>query len=125
MAAMKTEEISKFLDFFEVTDLIYCTVSLSSSNGRRYKMVPSAMSVANFIIPEFTAPRKTGIFFLEDGCIIFISFSLKKFPSKLIVSPLEIILKQVTYSFMRFKGYSRSEERRVGKECRSRWCPDL
>src|SRR4030066_72958 len=44
--------------------------------------------------------------FLQLFYVQVLDICLKKFPSKLIVSPLEIILKQVTYSFMRFKGYS-------------------
>ena len=103
-AVIKTEQISKLLDFLDVNDLIRSTVFLRLIKRTKIQDCPIGYFCRQLIIPEFTAPRKTGISFLCDGCIIFIFFNLKKFPSKLIVSPLEIILKHVTYSLIRFSG---------------------
>src|SRR2546422_8421964 len=36
---------------------------------------------------------------------------------------IEILWRHIKYLWLPFSAYQRSEERRVGKECRSRWSP--
>ena len=43
------------------------------------------------------------------------------FLGMLLVGPVLLKLGSTSYRFVRY--YTRSEERRVGKECRSRWSP--
>ena len=57
---------------------------------------------------------------IENGKIIC---KRKIFSKEIFPTELEKIIVTNSGTILQFKNHSRSEERRVGKECRSRWSP--
>ena len=54
---------------------------------------------------------------------IYNSKLVTQFVNKIMLGGKKSTAEKITYSALEILGEKRSEERRVGKECRSRWSP--
>src|SRR5258708_34412804 len=92
-----------------------------SSRRRHTRSVSAFLLNRSSDLGCLTVPRLTlmSIILIK---LIRVSLGTVRHPRrfKIVVIDIQITLKQMLRDFI---GISRSEERRVGKECRSRWSP--
>ena len=73
-----------------------------------------------YVIPSVLSFALSGVYAIVDGFFVGNSIGDAGLSTINIAYPITAVLQSVGTGI----GMGRSEERRVGKECRSRWSPD-
>ena len=113
-AAWHTGEDSRYLSYYLRSEVFDRQKRSLISKGKVKRISPSSLSRILVPIPPLDVQRRIAdVLDSFDALVNDLSSGL----------PAEIAVRRKQYEYYRDKLLLRSEERRVGKECRSRWSP--